>query len=206
MGNIDEMNTHFQRLIEAGNTQNERIDVYLTYGQVLAELKQNREAFDLYSQALQTYDNNSELLYARAIIAERLGDVATMEQDFKTVLQTNPDDPVTLNALGYTLADLTTRYDEAETYILKALELNPNDPATIDSLGWLRFKQRRYDEAEKYLRQAFDLLKDPEIASHLVQTLMKLNRSAEANQVLAEGLKVSPDSDVLLELEQSLSK
>jgi hypothetical protein len=32
---------------------------------------------------------------------------------------------MTLNALGYTLADRTDRYDEAAKFIHKALELDP---------------------------------------------------------------------------------
>ena len=36
-----------------------------------------------------------------------------------------------LNALGYTLADRTTRYAEAKTYIQQAYDLNPEDPAVL---------------------------------------------------------------------------
>lgn len=39
-------------------------------------------------------------------------------------------------ALGYTLSDRTTRYDEAKTLIEQAHQLSPEDPAVLDSLGW----------------------------------------------------------------------
>ena len=44
---------------------------------------------------------------------------------------------MTLNALGYTLADRTDRYDEAAKLIEKALEMDPGSAAIIDSWGWV---------------------------------------------------------------------
>ena len=40
-----------------------------------------------------------------------------LEADLHKILQKNPDDVGALNALGYTLTDKTTRYDEAEKYL-----------------------------------------------------------------------------------------
>ena len=52
-----------------------------------------------------------------------------------------PDSPLSLNALGYTLADRTDRISEAEKLIRRALRYDPQSPAIIDSLGWVLYKQ-----------------------------------------------------------------
>lgn len=50
-----------------------------------------------------------------------------------------------LNALGYTLADRTTRYSEAKALIDKAHQLTPDDPAILDSLGWVNYRLGNLD-------------------------------------------------------------
>ena len=92
-----------------------------------------------------------ELLYARAMNAERLDNLALMEQDLRNILDRDPDNATALNALGYTLADRTDRYDEAYALIVRANELKPNDPAITDSLGWALYRLGRYDEAIELL-------------------------------------------------------
>ena len=51
------------------------------------------------------------------------------------LMKLKPDHAHAYNALGYTLADRTTRFSEAHELIKKALEISPEDPFIIDSLG-----------------------------------------------------------------------
>ena len=63
---------------------------------------------------------NTDLLYARAMAAEKIGRLDILEADLRTILEHEPDHAQALNALGYTLADATDRYDEAYELIKKA--------------------------------------------------------------------------------------
>ena len=50
-----------------------------------------------------------------------------------------------LNALGYTLADQTDRYEEAYELLKRAIAIMPDDPAIIDSMGWVHYRLGNYD-------------------------------------------------------------
>ena len=102
-----------------------------------------------------------------------------------------------MNALGYTLADRTTQYKEAAKLIKKALKKLPDSAAIIDSYGWVLYRQGKYEEALSELERAFELLNDPEVASHIVEVLWKLGRVDEAAQRLVDAEEIWPESDML---------
>ena len=51
-----------------------------------------------------------------------------------------PNDADALNALGYSLTNLTSRYKEAYQLISKALEIKSDSFYILDSMGWVYFK------------------------------------------------------------------
>ena len=63
---------------------------------------------------------------------------------------------MTLNYLGYMLADKGIRLPEALEMIRKAVEQEPMNGAYLDSLGWVYFKMGEYELAEENLRQAVE--------------------------------------------------
>ena len=60
------------------------------------------------------------LRYGRAMAHETLEDIPGMEQDLRAILELEPNNATTLNALGYTLTVHTDRYQEAAALIEKA--------------------------------------------------------------------------------------
>jgi len=178
------------------------IEVYLIEGQLLHDEKLYVAAMDLYSEGLQEFPGHSDLLYARALMAEEIDRIDLLETDLKAILSENPDNASALNALGYTLADHNHRINEALGYIQRALEIRPDDPAVIDSMGWVQFRLGNYAEAETYLRKAYALLDDAEIAGHLAELLWTQGSRDEALQLMQEGLERYPDDEYLLELQQ----
>ncbi|MGH8166941.1 MAG: tetratricopeptide repeat protein, partial [Woeseiaceae bacterium] len=108
-----------------------------------------------------------------------------------------PDSAMSMNALGYTLADRTDEYKEAARLIEKALELEPDSPAIIDSWGWVLYKQGEHEQALKELERAYEQLKDPEVAAHIVEVLWKLERVDEAKKVLEDAEVLFPENELL---------
>ncbi|MBD1589115.1 tetratricopeptide repeat protein [Pseudomonas typographi] len=173
------------------------VQLWLVEAEALADNERNDQAMAVLNKALGQHPNDSSLLYTRAMLAEKRGDLALLERDLRTIIAHEPDNAMALNALGYTLSDRTTRYAEAKALIEKAHALTPQDPAILDSLGWVNFHLGDLDSAERYLRQAFSLFPDHEVAAHLGEVLWTRGKQREARQVWAAGLKDQPDSPLV---------
>lgn len=167
--------------------------------QVWRELKDYGRARAVLDDGLAHHADNADLLYDRSLIFDQMGDVVSAERDLRRYLSLNPENPTALNALGYTLANRTTRYDEAEPLIRRALEKEPENPVIQDSLGWLMVKRGNYPEALKWLSQAFNAMPDPEIAAHYGEALWRSGQQSAARKIWAEGRKLDPQHDVLAE-------
>lgn len=184
-------------------TRNEVESVMLV--QAEAELLVEQQ---LYAEAMQIYDNalsnnyNSDLLYSRAMLAEKMDRLDLLEEDLRTILEREPDNAHALNALGYTLADRTDRFKEAEELIDRALELRPDDHFIMDSKGWVLYRLGKLDEAIKYLRRAHELMPDTEIAAHLGEVLWVKGDRKEAIKVWDTALKAAPDNALLQDVIQ----
>lgn len=163
-----------------------------------------QQGFDILTAALAEDSENNRVLYARALMAEKLGQLQVLEDDLKHILRKDPQDANALNALGYTLVDKTTRYQEAKTYLDQALSIKPNEPVILDSYGWLLFKLQRLDESLVYLQRAFDKVPQAEIAAHLVEVLWALEKQVQARAVLTEALEKNPNDKLLLDVRQRL--
>jgi tetratricopeptide (TPR) repeat protein len=172
---------------------------WLTEAQILQQAGQSDVAIDVLNQALLQFPNSTAVRYSRALIAAEQGDIELAESDLMYVLAQDPENASALNALGYTLADQTDRFDEAEALITRAFELLPDDAAVTDSMGWIAYKQGRLEEAEFYLRQALGLDSNPEIAAHLGEVLWEMGRKVDARLVWDEALQAAPENKVLIQ-------
>lgn len=167
--------------------------------QLLREAKRFPEAFDLLQQSLARSPDLPELLYDRAMIAEKLNKLDVLEADLRRLIVLRPENAQAYNALGYTLVDRTDRVDEGLALLEKALKLSPGDPFILDSMGWAFYRGKRFDEAVDYLRRAFAARPDPEIAAHLGEALWAKGAREEARKVWQGSLRNYPDNDTLRE-------
>ncbi|MDH3672420.1 MAG: tetratricopeptide repeat protein [Gammaproteobacteria bacterium] len=187
-----------QRLHEIETQSDEqRVHLYLAEEQVLREAKRYKEALAVLDGALDAISADKDLLYARALIAEKLGLVEFTERDLRLVLQQEPENAQALNALGYTLADRTERYDEALELIQRALALKPDDPFILDSMGWVQYRLGNNGEAIKYLKQALSIRNDAEISAHLGEVLWIIGDRTQARTIWDEALENTPDNEIL---------
>ena len=173
------------------------IQLFLIEAETLAANNQTDRAWNVLQQALKQYPDDLNLLYSRAMLAEKRNDLEQMERDLRAIIKREPDNAMALNALGYTLSDRTTRYAEAKVLIQQAYDLNPDDPAVLDSLGWVNFRLGNLDEAERLLRQALERFPDQEVAAHLGEVLWANGKQREAKKIWGTFLKENPDSPIL---------
>lgn len=183
----------------------QRENLFIIEAQLIADKGYTAMATDLLNSALKEFPKGINLLYARAMIAEKNNALAAMEKDLRTILSIEPDNAMVLNALGYTLANRTTRYQEALALITRAKELKPNDPAITDSLGWVQFRLGKYEEAIKLLKQALKDFPDHEVAAHLGEVLWVTGQRQRAKKVWSDALQRTPDSIILKRVINRLS-
>ncbi|WP_417311387.1 tetratricopeptide repeat protein [Ectopseudomonas khazarica] len=187
-----------RRLAEAREAQPDyAIQLYLIEAEGLSNHDQVNSAWQVINQGLEQFPDDLNLLYTRAMLAEKRDDLAQLEHDLRYILEREPDHAMALNALGYTLADRTTRYQEAHDLIEKAHQLNPDDPAILDSLGWVNYRLGNLEEAERFLRLALKKFPDHEVAAHLGEVLWAQGKQREARSVWREALAETPDSPIL---------
>jgi tetratricopeptide (TPR) repeat protein len=201
-GKTDEAIEHLDAMLKGSQSNGSLVRIYVAKGELLRMARRYEEAMTVFDTALGITPGNSDLLYARALVAERLGRIDQLEADLKIILKTEPDNAHALNALGFTLADQTDRFDEAYDYLKRAIEIMPDDPAIIDSLGWVQYRMGNYDEAERLLRTALSRFEDAEIAAHLGEVLWVKGKEQEARGIWQKALEKSPDDPALLKVMQ----
>lgn len=205
-GQIETALNKLDTLSKRDHSESNLIKVYLAKGEVLRGVSRNKEAYSLYNNALNQSPENTDLLYARALTAEKLDMLDVTESDLKMVIMHEPENASALNALGYTLADRTERLNEARDYILKASQLLPDDPAILDSLGWVYYRLGQYQDAIKWLSKAFDTMQDAEIAAHLGAALWMSGKTEEAKNIWVKGEDLGGNQTVLRDTIQSFQQ
>lgn len=185
--------------------ENSAVRLVLAKAQQAETHQEPEAAVKALEQGLDRFPNQPDLLYERAMVAERQNDLATLEKSLTQLIQVRPNNPHAYNALGYTWADRGIRLDEAFDMIKKASDMAPNDPFIMDSLGWVFYKKNDLENAEITLKKAYAIRQDEEIGLHLVEVLIRRNKTEEA-KTLSDTLQTRfPKSDKLQQLLKTLT-
>ena len=172
-------------------------DLIMVEAQILSERGLQEEVFDVLDATLEANSENVELLYYHAMTGQKFGRLDILERDLRAIIIKDPGNADALNALGYTLTDLTNRHEEALALIQRALAIKPNEAAFIDSLGWVLYRLKNFEEAVVHLRKALALYPNDEVAAHLGEVLWVMGEHLEANQIWQKALELAPDSEIL---------
>lgn len=195
-GKTDEARQHLQQL-PATNEQ-QRVQLIIAEAQLLRETGAHQEVFALLSRGLEKLPDYPDLLYDRALAADKIGKPEILEQDLRKLIQLKPDHAHAYNALGYSLTEHNHRLPEALELIEKASRLSPDDPYIMDSLGWIHYRMGNLNQGIDYLRRAFVIYPDPEIAAHLGEALWTQGTTDEAKEIWDSALRSYPGNEALL--------
>ncbi len=164
-------------------------DKFIEISQIKADFLINKNQLELAMIALNDdlskLDFNRDLIYTRALVADKLGKIELLEKDLRKILSIFPNDADALNALGYSLTNLTSRYEEAYQLISKALSIKSDSFYILDSMGWIYFKLGDIERSIFYLEKAYELSQDEEITQHLVEAL-NANGEFEKARIILE--------------------
>ena len=201
LGDIDEARDLLVQLrLQADDAV--KIQSYHSEAQILQDVGLPDKALIVLNDALSDFPEDISLQYTRALLNVTLDRLDLAEIDFRRIIAVQPDNAAAINALGYSLADLTDRFDEAEQLILQAYQLQPEDPAIIDSMGWVAYRLGRLDEAVSYLRQAWEILRNAEVAAHLGEVLWVLGQKQEARSLWRLGNELESGNVILIKTMQ----
>ena len=178
------------------------VEVVALKAQLLVALQRYDEGLELFEKAIEYRPDNEGLVLGRAELLLRIGRQDEAIAGYRRAVERWPDSSMSLNALGYTLADRTEEYKEAEKLIRQALKIDPQSPAIIDSLGWVLYKLGRHEQALVELQRAYESLEDAEVASHIIEVLVVLERRDEALELLQNAEKDDPENELLIDVRE----
>ncbi|MEO1550523.1 MAG: tetratricopeptide repeat protein, partial [Pseudomonadota bacterium] len=168
----------------------------------LGDLYRRTEAFDkasvAYTDALDLLGERAGwfLYYSRGITFERTDRWDQAEADFRKALEIEPDQPLVLNYLGYSLVELRRNFDEALGMIETAVEQRPEDGYITDSLGWVLYRIGKFEEAVAPMERAVELAPiDPIINDHLGDVYWMVGRTLEAEFQWRRALSFEPEPE-----------
>ncbi|MGE3872148.1 MAG: tetratricopeptide repeat protein [Parvibaculaceae bacterium] len=186
-------------------------DALVTLGNLYRNNEEFAPAADAYNAAIallgEPTRENWTVFYYRGIALERTKRWEQAEADFRKALELEPDQPMVLNYLGYSMIDKKLNLNEAIAMVRKAVELKPNDGYIVDSLGWAHFRLGEYDEAVKQLERAVELKPaDPVIADHLGDAYWRAGRQLEAHFQWQHAKDNKPEPEDLARIEKKLKE
>jgi tetratricopeptide (TPR) repeat protein len=181
-------------------TEDDYLQVAITRHYLLMGAREYDEAFGYINDTLVYLPGNLELLYARALVAAELGKIDIAEKDLRIIIAQQSEHANALNALGYTLADQTDRYQEAKELIVKALSLRPNDAHILDSMGWVSYRLRDFEAAVEFLQKAYEASPEAEVAAHLGEVLWESGEQEKARAVFLKSYSRESDNPILNEV------
>ncbi|MDQ6951560.1 MAG: tetratricopeptide repeat protein [Mariprofundales bacterium] len=149
-------------------THQERNDAWSILSAVLLQQEHYQQLIDETAPALDEPNTSPQLLFNRAVAFEHFKRYDQAEQMIDAQLKQTPNDPESLNFLGYMLAEQGIRLDEAEQLIRRALNSEADNGYYLDSLAWVHYRRGEYQTAIKIQLRALKQIKnDPIMLEHL---------------------------------------
>ena len=202
MGNGEAATTNLHKYI---NKYSDNAYLHKKLGDLYRRQEKFEEARDNYILAVEKGLTTAVLFRNLAISHERLNEDEQAEFYFKKALDINPNDPYTLNYLGYWWAESGLNLDQAIRLIEQAVTLKPNSGFFVDSLGWVHYQLGNYNLAVEFLEKATTL--EPEdalIISHLGDAYWQTKRYKEAQFKWRYALRITEDNAMHNDLKAKL--
>ena len=166
------------------DSNSKNLEAYYQLAQIYTDLRRWKDASDTLDAAEKEAtkkEDHTMITFQRAMMADRAKHYDEAEAAFKKVLESDPNNALTLNNYGFMLADRNIRLNEALAMIRKAVQLEPTNYAYLDSLGWVYFRLGQYTQAEDDLQRAISRgATDPTVHDHLGDVYEKTGRLKQA--------------------------
>ena len=178
-------------------------------GGIMRGHKRYPEAARYYTRAIDLIDKlepkHWTYFYARGTCYERMKMLREAEADLGRSLKLSPDQPLTLNYLGYTWIDHNRNLRRGLKLIEKAVRLKSDDGYIVDSLGWAHYRLGNFKEAVKHLERAVELRpEDPTLNDHLGDGYWRVGRRREARFQWEQAIGFKPEPEEIAKIREKL--
>ncbi|MCB9384396.1 MAG: tetratricopeptide repeat protein [Bryobacterales bacterium] len=196
---VDEAEKAYEAAVKAGDPSG---DATVMLSRIYVERKELDRADKLLTKALETSPGNANLLLMRASVRDGLGKPDAAIDDYRMVVERNPENYVALNNLAYLLAARKSDLEEALKYAQQAKEIaptvvQPGQPGVAeidDTLGWVFYLRGVYASAVVHLRASAEANpKNPIVQYHLAMAHAKNGDVAAGRRALEAGLQIDPN-------------
>jgi tetratricopeptide (TPR) repeat protein len=196
---VDEAEKAYLKAVEAGDPSREAAvmlsRIYVSRGQL-------ERAEKLLTENLAEAPTNPNLLIMRATVRDTMGKGDGAIEDYRKVVERNPEHYVALNNLAYLLATKDSSLEEALKFAQQAKEFAPaivqaGQPGVAeidDTLGWVFYLRGVYASAVVHLRASVQANPNNPITQyHLAMAHAKNGDVAAGRRALEAGLQLNPN-------------
>jgi Flp pilus assembly protein TadD len=194
-GNLEEAESTYLSLIDRFPQSDVPVRLLMS---ILMSTDRNEQARTVVNGALDRMPENANLMWLKAGLLEREGDVDSAIEVYETLYAKNSSSTVIANNLASLLA--THRDDDAslERAAVISRRLRGTNVAPFqDTYGWIAYRRGNLEEAVEYLEPAARSIgNDPLVQYHLGMTYAALERTDQAREQLMRALELAGDSDL----------
>jgi tetratricopeptide (TPR) repeat protein len=167
-----------------------------TFIQIETLIRQGQfdKSITFLSQVLAKEPGNFQARNLLGIALTGKGDLTAANRQYRKILQAHPNFVPALKNLA--INELTqNQVPDASKHFAAALKLAPQDPVIHAYLGKIAYSRQNYRTASDHLMKTGELVKDPTVASELIESDLQLGQPDRAREVLS---KITPEKLVPL--------
>ena len=172
----------------------------ITMAQKLAnlyiEIRQLRQAKDLYDSIILKGVPTADILYQYAILSTQLYDTGTAEKIFKKVIKMEPDNAVAHKDLGVIYLNQRL-FDYADDEFNTALKLAPDNFDVVFEYANYMYAISKYDIADEYYTKALEIQDDVVAKALSAINKLELNDLDSAKELIESSLKDQPEHEYI---------
>lgn len=200
----DNMKYAAEQFEEALRYKADALDAFFQLGLCYRDLALYPQAATAFKKALALAPQDSAVYYQLGLVAMEQGYLREAEVHFKDGLRVNPDHTLILIALGRLYIE-TKQYSSAVNSLREATRRDPDLWEAWYDLGRAHMKLKEWSSARSALERARQAgLQVPALYSAMASCYLKMNKKAEAKQMIHEALNLDQSNAEALRLQKQL--
>lgn len=177
-------------LSESGDPQSA-----LAAAQAYQRLDRYQESIPVLERLVAKQKDSIAAGFLLGVAYERTDQRGKAVNEFRRVLDLDPDFHAALNYLGYTYAESGENLEEALSLVGRAVALEPDNGSYVDSLGWTYYQLGRHEQARDILERAVRLEPaDATLQEHLGDVYVALGQKERAREAYRRALELADDN------------